>query len=355
MAIISLKLGTSTETVGSEFVTSGSWRPNDSFVAQSAERNDTLKEQFTNISDIFERNNSLSDLTSQSVKHLQEITTKLFNFDKSANINTTKEVTFYPDEVTSQIVIGTAEKVIIGAGVIVLVLAVVGIILRMLGPYCRSRDSEVIEDPEDIGTIETLPVKLSVSSGLDCLASSDSSGIGSAQSQDCSNSTGSTPISDWSSISSDINKSAENQSTSEISDQSMSGKDKTNKKTKENLLSVPRVYNGRLEPARFSDSYRGRWDEQWDPLGYAPPGSLSYQSHPSESRLSINSLPSMTLSNTSSNPGGAEFPIPPRDLVKQLHQDKEKRYPTNTKTHQTAKKGKHVRLSPPCDRKSSDR
>ncbi|XP_052787483.1 uncharacterized protein LOC128222492 isoform X2 [Mya arenaria] len=328
MAIISLKLGTSTETVGSEFVTSGSWRPNDSFVAQSAERNDTLKEQFTNISDIFERNNSLSDLTSQSVKHLQEITTKLFNFDKSANINTTKEVTFYPDEVTSQIVIGTAEKVIIGAGVIVLVLAVVGIILRMLGPYCRSRDSEVIEDPEDIGTIETLPVKLSVSSGLDCLASSDSSGIGSAQSQDCSNSTGSTPISDWSSISSDINKSAENQSTSEISDQSMSGKDKTNKKTKENLLSVPRVYNGRmssvsspslhhklscdqppyershsLEPARFSDSYRGRWDEQWDPLGYAPPG----------------------------------------------------RYPTNTKTHQTAKKGKHVRLSPPCDRKSSDR
>ena len=52
--------------------------------------------------------------------------------------------------------------------------------------------------------------------------------------------------------------------------------------------------------------------------------NLSYLRHPSESRLSLVSIGSMASSMTSLPPGKTTFPIPPRDLVRQMHMDKDR-------------------------------
>ena len=109
-----------------------------------------------------EKNNSLEglirDLTTQATTVLQELSTNVFNITK----NSTQEVYVSTELMSPEDPdIGTAEKVVIGAAILVAVMAVIAITLRMCGPYIRSRvPDEEPEMPEKSFSIETIPVKL---------------------------------------------------------------------------------------------------------------------------------------------------------------------------------------------------
>ncbi|XP_071140652.1 uncharacterized protein [Mytilus edulis] len=49
--------------------------------------------------------------------------------------------------------------------------------------------------------------------------------------------------------------------------------------------------NKSLEPLKLDDAYRGRWDEEFDPLQVTPSGSLASLSHPSEDRNVPSNVP----------------------------------------------------------------
>ncbi|XP_045184465.2 uncharacterized protein LOC123542607 [Mercenaria mercenaria] len=300
--------------------------------------------------------------TTEIAQNLQDLTTRTFALENYSQ----PEVTIRKPEVLSESdSFGTAEKVVVGAAVIVACLALTGILLRLLGPYFRSKSASKDNEEEKINPPDLFISKLSYTN-LGADIESQSSGTGNSSSQDCSQSTGSSPVTDWSELS---KSSTGSRSSSEDSEENMSGKHKTNvkksgkmrgghsstslsttcsiedrnsakgspalrKKLTDEQMSI--ISTQSLEPLRMEQQYRDRWDDQFDPCGSLPRGNLSYHSHPSESRLSVSSMSS----------GGSypTFPIPSKELVRQIHMDKERRYPSNAPA---VKKEKHVRLSPP--------
>ena len=80
----------------------------------------------------------VTNSTTQSVNILQDITTKIVNSDVN---NSLPEVIINRPEVKSESGIGTAEKVVIGAVAIVVILAIVALILRLLGPRLRPKET----------------------------------------------------------------------------------------------------------------------------------------------------------------------------------------------------------------------
>ncbi|KAL4216799.1 hypothetical protein ACF0H5_024520 [Mactra antiquata] len=313
--------------------------------------------------------NFLIDSTTKFAQNLHDLAT-----EDNRNISEPEVTIRRPEVGVNDGGIGTAEKVVIGAAGIVACMAVIALILRFIGPRCRSKSSDTLTDEEKAIPDETVISKLSGFSNLGSDISSTSSGLENTSSQDCSQSTGSTPVTDWSDISGDRIKSSSGSgsgSSSGESEEIMTGKtphytklSKTAQKTgryhaamfsSDDRLSarsspgvrrkvpdenISVISTQSLEPLRLGQNYRDNWDDQFDPTCSVPRGNLSHLSHPSESRLSLNSLSSGSSSTT--------FPIPSRDIVRQMHKDKERRYPSNTTL---VKKEKHVRLSPENDGK----
>jgi hypothetical protein len=87
--------------------------------------------------------------TTEFAHNLHDIATRLQT--DSINLFTQPEVTIIRSDVQSDSAdIGTAEKVVIGAAIIVGCLAVIAILLRTLGPYLRVRKAEKEKDEENI-------------------------------------------------------------------------------------------------------------------------------------------------------------------------------------------------------------
>ncbi|XP_060583615.1 uncharacterized protein LOC132739824 [Ruditapes philippinarum] len=330
------------------------------------ETNGKLLADDTNFISTF--SNTVLKSTTDIAQNLQYQTTKTFAIE----INSPPEVTIRrPVVLSDSESFGTAEKVVVGAAVIVAILAITAILLRILGPYFRSKKTEKENETEKINNPDLFIPKLSYTN-LGADIESQSSGTGNTSSQDCSQSTGSTPATDWSDLS---KSSTSSRSSSEESEENMSsGKHYMKaKKTDDKLrgrhssASLSTAYSNEdrhsasaspasrkkltneqmsiistqsLEPLRMEQQYRDRWDDQFDPCGSLPRRNLSHHSHPSESRLSVSSM----SSGSSYNHAYPTFPIPSKDLVRQLHMDKERRYPSNAPA---VKKEKHVRLSPP--------
>lgn len=93
--------------------------------------------------------------TTESVNILQDLANK---FIKTDNISL-PEVIINRPEVTSESGIGTAEKVVIGAAVLVAVLAVIALILRCLGPRFRNKSTNPDLEDQKL-PIESVPTKL---------------------------------------------------------------------------------------------------------------------------------------------------------------------------------------------------
>ncbi|KAH3809943.1 uncharacterized protein LOC127835434 [Dreissena polymorpha] len=382
---------------GTNLVSDSSFVRNDTIVGLRENISDTAElisnEILNGVSDLLRTVLSETTTPGQSGNLLQnEFTTNSVILDNYSSF-TTPDVTISRKEVTSQDVIGTAEKVVIGAAVIVVVLAIIAIILRLCAPYLRSRDKTKLDESDEektLPSIESFSSKLSGIANLGADISSTTSGFGSTPSQDCSRSTGSTPLSDWSD-----NAKSENRSTDgsdEMAEKRLSRpkvefEGMSLSRSAASVTSIPvycgdpslrstasnkgspalyrklpvdqlsHVSSGSLEPARFEQNYRDRWDDQWDPQCSMPRGNLSHLSHPSESRLSLNTLNSVTSSTSSypstSNPSVPTFPIPSREFVRQLYADSERRYPSSSKAQQPQKKENHVRLSPSDVRKTS--
>lgn len=298
--------------------------------------------------------------TTEIAQNLQHLTTRTVDL---FNNNSHPEVTIRKPEITSESEsFGTAEKVVVGAAIVVALLAIIALLLRILGPLFRSQNKNT--EVDKVFSPEVFISKLSYTNiGADI--TSQSSGTGNTSSQDCSQSTGSSPVTDWSDLS-------VSRSSCEESEDNMSGKHHVKEKKLDKLhgryssASLPSKFSSEdrfsaknspssrkkltdeqmsvvstqsLEPLRLEQQYRDRWDDQFDPCGSLPRGNLSYTSHPSESRQSLNSLSSgSSYQNTYPT-----FPIPSKELVRQIHMDKERRYPSNTPG---VKKEKHVRMSP---------
>lgn len=328
-------------------------------------------------------NEVLAQSTTRFAQTLQDVTTRLST--NSLDTVSQPEVTIRrPDVPLDQETFGTAEKVVVGAAVIVVCLAIIAILLRLLAPYFRNKKEERENEKDKFfkSTSDLASSKLSFTN-LGCESVSQSTESGNCCSQDCSQSSGSTPATDWSELSKVSSETQSSASTN--SDENMFGKNSSKGfKIKElheknSTTSLPAYINDdrfsskgsskgspslhrrqgdeqvsvistqSLEPLRLEQNYRNRWDDQFDPCGSLPRGNLSHLSHPSESRLTESRLTDSRLSipsivsaaHTSDAP---QFPIPSRDYVRQIHLDKERRYPSNTSN---AKKEKHVRMSAP--------
>lgn len=324
--------------------------------------------------------------TTEFAQNLHDIATRLQT--DSINLFTQPEVTIIRSDVQSDSAdIGTAEKVVIGAAIIVGCLAVIAILLRTLGPYLRVRKAEKEKDEENILKSSTdLVVSKLGFTNLGCETVSQSTEAGNTSgSQDCSQSSGSTPVTDWS----DLSKSSSEipSSSSADSEENMSGKHTNRSMLKEPpqkkhsvnslaaYIGVERVSSSgsskgspslhrkpndeqisvnstqSLEPLRLEHHYRNRWDDQFDPCGSLPRGNLSHHSHPSESRSMPSSGSRLSLNSNSTGTTYSQtyptFPIPSKEFVRQMHMDKERRYPSNTSA---VKKEKHVRMSPSSHR-----
>lgn len=86
---------------------------------------------------------------------LQELTTKLTQTEN----NSLPEVIINGPEVTSDSGFGTAEKVVTGAVVIVVVLAIVALILRVLGPRLRTKSAQHEIDEQKL-PVESISTKI---------------------------------------------------------------------------------------------------------------------------------------------------------------------------------------------------
>lgn len=95
--------------------------------------------------------------TTEIAQNLQHITTIKLDIVNNSH----PEVTIRKPEVTSESdSFGTAEKVVVGAAIVVAVLAVVALLLRILGPYFRSKNSNIEKDKGNIFTPEVFISKL---------------------------------------------------------------------------------------------------------------------------------------------------------------------------------------------------
>lgn len=95
--------------------------------------------------------------TTEIAQNLKHITTIKFDIVNNSH----PEVTIRKPEVTSESdSFGTAEKVVVGAAIVVAVLAVVALLLRILGPYFRSKNSTKEKDKNNLYTPEVFISKL---------------------------------------------------------------------------------------------------------------------------------------------------------------------------------------------------
>lgn len=288
---------------------------------------------------------------------LSDISTTTNNIIKTS----VPEVTLSKPEVLEDSGLGTAEHVVIGACILVVFLACVAIILRIVMPYIRPK----LKQKKDL--LDKLDEKSSGSSG----------GFTNFGTETDSHSSGSesNPSQDWSEVSSDQTRSTDADEKPEDMarhygqlrrhpnlDEDFRGSSsslptylpakkeivsKSNKSSpmparrlNDDLVSVISTHS--LEPLHMEDSYRNRWDDQWDPYCSLPRGNLSHHSHPSESRLSLSSK------STTSVQSNARFPTPSREQVHKIQLDKERRYPS--KPHEEPRKEKNVRMLMPNNR-----
>lgn len=339
------------------------------------------KEITNQLSEINDFGESIKITTTDIGRILQDFTTE---YSSDHETSSSQEVKISKAELHAHGEIGTAEKVVIGTAILIACVAVIAILLRILRRYCWWKSRKKRNSKDKIFGSDIFAPKLGAISMILNYFGTDieERTSGSSQSQDCSQSTGSSPATDWSDISSAPTKSSsESSSTSDKTDLDMSEKSghKSNRRlasdsrfiqvstprygTNDRLtvqsslninqpmgderISEPTTQSFRSEPLRLEDSYRKRWDDQWDPSGLLPRGNLSFHSHPSESRLSLNSLGSQCFSPSM-------FPIPTKEFVRQLQLDKQRKYPFNSKPSATAKKEKHVRLIIPNEDRTNN-
>ncbi|XP_052085071.1 uncharacterized protein LOC127722206 [Mytilus californianus] len=194
------------------------------------------------------------------------------------------------------------DQVIIGACVTVAFLSIIAIILRLCMPMIRKQHKVIQTEckyTEQVVSKEKrygqLPYK-----GLSSSSSSQSSSWSSNSQLDWSDSSSNNTRSTYyTSESKNMSRPLSNYnfrgSTSSlplyISDnRSM----KSNASSYLKYINEDPTYilnNKSLEPLKLDDVYRGRWDEEFDPLQVTPSGSLASLSHPSEDRNVPSNVP----------------------------------------------------------------